>query len=156
MAVKKPAHPAIRIVIVDRSPAFVAAATGWIADQPDLAVVGTARTGPEGLDAVARLAPELVLVDAVLPELDGFELVRRIKARARAPLAVMTTLFASEAVRGAAFEAGADGFLPKDDFAGAFELLLGDLTDGGRPRTLGTGPTRSRSDRPGSRTEPDP
>jgi len=145
----------VRILIVDRSEAFLTGVARWIADRPDLTVAGTARSGPEGLDAVERLDPDLVLVDAVLPGLDGFRFVRAVKQRPRPPLAIVTMFLASSAARDAARDAGADGFLAKDDFAGSFELLLGELPTGrgwrdGRPAT------RKKSVRPGSRTEPAP
>jgi len=146
------AAPLVRIVIVDRSEAFRSGASGWIADQPGLEVVGTARSGPEGLRAVERLDPDLVLVDAVLPEMDGFQLVRTIKRRERPPLAVVTTFLPSTVARDAAYDAGADGFVAKDDFAGSFELLLDELLDGrgGDGRLT----TRKRSVPRGSRIEP--
>lgn len=151
----EPPDPELRILIVDGSDAFLGSAVAWIAGRPGLQVVGTARTGSEGLDAVERLDPDLVLVDAVLPGLDGFQLVREIKKRERPPFAVVTTFMASSAAKSAALDAGADGFVAKDDFAGAFDLLLGDIPGRRRPRRQRI-TDRERSVPRGSRTEPIP
>ncbi len=151
----KRAERPLKTLIVDRSEAFLAGAARFIADRAELEVVGTAASGPEALEAVERLDPDLVVVEAVLPGLDGFRVVRALKARPRPPLAVLTTFLASGTAEDAAFAAGADGFVAKDDFAGAFELLLRELLDE-RLETGGPLRGRERSARPGSRTEPGP
>jgi two-component system chemotaxis response regulator CheB len=142
-------------LIVDGNEAFLRTASAWCANRPELEVVGTARSGKEALDAVDRLDPDLVVVDAVLPGFDGFGFVRELKARPGAPVVVVTMFLAGSPARDAAHAAGADGFIAKDDFAGAFDLLLADLF-----RSTSQRETRlrlpERSDRPGSRTEPTP
>lgn len=147
--------PPLRTLIIDASEAFRDGVIRWAGERSDLVVVGTARSGPEGLAAVEELDPDLVLVDAVLPELDGFQTVRAIKAHAGAPLAVFVTFVANSAVQAEAFAAGADGFVPKDDFTAAFELLLDDLIEAGdRPR--GAVSSRERPAPRESRIERDP
>jgi DNA-binding NarL/FixJ family response regulator len=145
----------LRTLVVDSSEAVHAGVARWAAGRPELIIVGTARTGPDALLAVGRLEVDLVLIDAVLPGLDGLHVVRAIKAHADPPLAVVTSLFADSAMRQEAFAAGADGFVPKDDFAVAFERLLPELADSLR-RGAAALRTPERSDRRGSRIEPDP
>ena len=144
-----------RTLVVDDSDAFRASMVRWITARPDLRLAGTARSGPEALDAVERLSPDLVILDAVLPGIDGFRLTRSLKTRADAPLVVLVTFHASAAAREEAHTAGADGFLAKQDFTEEFETLLGrwaaDLV--GRARRI---TTPAIPDRPGSRTVPDP
>jgi two-component system cell cycle response regulator len=83
--------------------------------------VVTARNGREALDAVTRDKPDIVLLDAMMPEMDGFEACRRLKSNpehAHIPVVMVTALNDIEdRVRG--LDAGADDFLtkPVDDVA---------------------------------------
>jgi DNA-binding NarL/FixJ family response regulator len=95
-----------------------------IESRPDLRLVGTARSGFSALEAAADLRPDLVIVEAVLPGIDGFRLTRALKARANAPLVVIVTFHASAAARDEAYAAGADGFLAKGDFSDEFDAIL--------------------------------
>src|SRR5262249_7540471 len=76
------------------------------------------------LVAVADLSPDLVIVEAVLPGMDGFRLARALKSTSGAPLVVMVTFHANAAARDEAFAAGADGFLAKAEFSDELDALL--------------------------------
>lgn len=75
----------------------------------------TATNGPEALEKVATLSPDIVLLDVMMPGMDGFEVCRRIKAdpaTAHIPVVMVTALTeAPERIKG--LEAGADDFLSK-------------------------------------------
>jgi DNA-binding NarL/FixJ family response regulator len=102
-----------RIVIVDDHPLVRDAIRRTLA-APDMAVVGEAGTGPEGLAIAASLAPDLILVDLNLPGMSGHELLRDL--RTRAPGARLVVLTASSSADDAeqAILAGAAGYLTKD------------------------------------------
>jgi DNA-binding response OmpR family regulator len=72
----------------------------------------TALTGPLGLEQLARAAIDLVILDVMLPELSGFEVLRRIRALSRVPV-IMLTARGEEVDRIVGLEMGADDYLAK-------------------------------------------
>lgn len=75
----------------------------------------TAYSGPEALDVISREHPDIVLLDVMMPGMDGFEVCRRIKAdpsTAHIPV-VMVTALDQPSDRVAGLESGADDFLTK-------------------------------------------
>ena len=82
--------------------------------QPDLTVAGEASDGREAIDLVARLEPDVVLMDVRMPGTDGLEATRAIVASgSRSRIIILTTFDLDEYVY-AALRAGASGFLLKD------------------------------------------
>lgn len=100
-----------RILIVDDMPPNVKVLTAWLGSEHY--VVSTAANGFEALAKIEAEAPDIVLLDAMMPGLDGFETCRRIKddpATAHIPVIMVTALSeVDDLVRG--FDAGADDFL---------------------------------------------
>lgn len=74
--------------------------------------VCTVYTGPEGVQAAAREAWSAVILDVMLPEMDGFEVLRRIRRQSDVPI-LMLTARGDEADRIEGLEGGADDYLPK-------------------------------------------
>lgn len=72
----------------------------------------TAATGPAGLEQLARAPVDLVVLDVMLPELSGFEVLRRIRAASRVPV-IMLTARGEEVDRVVGLELGADDYLAK-------------------------------------------
>jgi DNA-binding response OmpR family regulator len=75
--------------------------------------VRTAASGPEALEAVARSVPDLVLLDVMLPGLDGLEVCRRLRAEHPLLYILMLTARAEELDRVVGLEVGADDYLTK-------------------------------------------
>ena len=87
-----------------------------IESQPDLEVAGEAANGLEAVAAVRELAPDVVLMDVRMPQLDGVEATRRIVSMdppTASRIIILTTFDLDEYVY-AALRAGASGFLLKD------------------------------------------
>jgi CheY-like chemotaxis protein len=147
-------HP-LRVLVVDESDAFRESVEEWIAGRADLRLAGTARGGLEALDAIDRARPDLVILDAILADIDGFRITPIIKKSPSAPLVVLVTFHASAAARERALAVGADGFLAKQHFTDGIEALLAGWEDAGRARD-GAVRTPARRGRPESQTVPDP
>jgi len=69
----------VRVLVVDDSQVFRNVLGALVAATPGFDVVGTASSGREALELVAQLAPQLVLLDAHMPELNGVETALRIR-----------------------------------------------------------------------------
>jgi len=75
--------------------------------------VHLAGSGMEALSLLEELSPDLILLDIMMPELDGWETLRRIRGMGcRAPVIVLTVLYEPE-YREKSFAAGADAVVPK-------------------------------------------
>jgi two-component system, cell cycle response regulator len=102
-----------RILVVDDNPLNARMLVDWLTSQHY--IVSTAADGFTALAKIAAERPDLVLLDVVMPQLNGFEACRRIKsdpAMADIPVIMVTALSdVDDLVRG--FEAGADDFITK-------------------------------------------
>jgi DNA-binding NarL/FixJ family response regulator len=106
----------IRVVLVDDQELVRAGFRVLIESAPDIEVVGEAGDGEEAVEVVARERPEVVLMDIRMPNVDGLEATRRIRALDRTEgvrILILTTFDLDEYVH-EALRAGASGFLLKD------------------------------------------
>jgi DNA-binding NarL/FixJ family response regulator len=85
-----------------------------IESQADLEVVGEVSNGREALAATERLAPDVILMDVRMPQMDGVEATRRIADSDSAARVIILTTFDLDEYVYAALRAGASGFLLKD------------------------------------------
>ncbi|GAA3236895.1 response regulator transcription factor [Streptomyces lavendulae] len=103
----------IRVVVADDQE-LVRSGFAMILDvQEDIEVVAEVGDGAAAVEAVARLAPDVVLLDIRMPVLDGIEACRRISAGGACRTVMLTTFDSDEYVY-EALHAGASGFLLKD------------------------------------------
>lgn len=100
----------IRTVIVDDEPVARAGMRKLLEDDPDITIVGEAGDGAEAVKAVARLHPDLLLLDIQMPELNGFQVLDAIGADA-VPAVVFVTAYDQFAVK--AFEVQALDYVLK-------------------------------------------
>ena len=104
----------IRILLVDDHPVVRHGLRGMLDAEPDLAVVGEASSGTEGLARAAELTPDIVLMDLRMPDGDGVEATGRILAATPKTRVVVLTTYESDRDILRAIEAGACGYLLKD------------------------------------------
>ncbi len=77
-------------------------------------MVGEARDGAEAVELARVLQPDVILMDVTMPEMDGVEACRQIRAALPEIRVVMLTMHADQEVLAAAIRAGASGYLVKD------------------------------------------
>jgi DNA-binding NarL/FixJ family response regulator len=105
----------IRILLADDNPEFLHAATNFLATDPQLEIVGQARSGQQARDQVSDLQPRLVIMDLAMPGTSGLEATRQIKTQANPPYVIILTLYDNAEYRAEAERMGADGFVAKSD-----------------------------------------
>lgn len=104
----------IQILIADDHPVVREGLAGMLAGQPDFEVVGIAKNGKEAIALHKDLAPDLILMDLRMPELDGVEAIQAIKSDNTSTYILVLTTYDSDADIIRAIEAGATGYLLKD------------------------------------------
>lgn len=103
-----------RVVIVDDHPTFLRGLRAVLERLEDVEVVGEACTGEQALDVCATVAPDVVIMDLLMPGMGGLETTRRLQGEmADLHVLVLSMNHADESVY-AALRAGARGYLLKD------------------------------------------
>jgi DNA-binding NarL/FixJ family response regulator len=104
----------IRVLIVDDDALVRAGLSMMLAGSDDVLVVGEAADGSQVAAAVDDFAPDVVLMDIRMPEVDGLAATEALRARADAPQIIVLTTFDADDQVLRALRAGAAGFLLKD------------------------------------------
>jgi two-component system LytT family response regulator len=104
----------LRVLIVDDEPPARRGVRARLADQPDIEIVAECGCGEDAVKAIQHLAPDLVFLDIQMPDLSGFDVLRRLP-RGRLPFVVFLTAYDEHTLR--AFEVHAIDYLlkPIDD-----------------------------------------
>jgi two-component system response regulator NreC len=105
----------LRTILVDDYPPLLAALATLLRTYSGVEIIGRANTGTEGLKLAAEHAPDLVLVDFSMPDMDGATVTRRLKAYPKPPKVVVMSFHAEPEYRDKAIQAGADAYLVKTD-----------------------------------------
>ena len=104
----------IRVLVVDDHAIVRKGVVSLLATEPDIVVVGEAGNGRVAVEKAAELKPDVVLMDLVMPEMDGLEAIQQITAsQPKARILVLTSFAADDKVF-PALKAGALGYLLKD------------------------------------------
>ena len=103
----------IQVLVADDHPAFRRGLELMLAEVADVHVTGMAETGTRAVELAGSLAPDVVLMDLQMPDLDGIEATRRISRIVPAPAVVVLTMFEDDDSVFAAMRAGARGYLLK-------------------------------------------
>ncbi len=104
----------ITVLIVDDHQLVREGVRTFLQRQSDITVVGDAASGQEGLKLAAELVPDVVLMDLVMPEMDGVETTRRLKQISPSSQVIVLTSFDDDQHILPAIRAGALSYLLKD------------------------------------------
>jgi DNA-binding NarL/FixJ family response regulator len=147
----------IRVVIVDDETLVRSGLSLIVGSAPDIEVVATC-SGGEALGTVRAYAPQVVLLDIRMPDVDGLTVLRSLHALPDPPAVAMLTTFDTDEYIGTALRAGAAGFLLKDTDPDQLMQAVRTLAVGGRVLSpavtdtviagyLDAGPDRQTADR---------
>jgi two-component system, NarL family, nitrate/nitrite response regulator NarL len=102
------------LLVIDDHPLFRKGVAQLLALDPQLRLVGDTSTGAEGVELAKRLAPDLILLDLNMKEMNGIDTLRALRAAGVESRVVMLTVSDNPEDIVAAIRSGADGYLLKD------------------------------------------
>jgi two-component system NarL family response regulator len=121
----------IRVLVADDHPIFRVGLKNLISQQADMEVVGEASDGPETVERVLAIRPDVTLLDLRMPNLDGPQVIGQVLASDKdARIIILTTYDGDEDIY-RAVEAGARGYLLKDTFPEGMLDAIRDVHGGG-------------------------
>jgi len=105
----------VKIIIADDNRNFCQVLQNHLQNQEDLRVVGVANNGLEAWELIQTQEPDLIILDLVMPNLDGLGVLERINSRTRIarPKIIMQTAFGQESLTHQAMMLGVDYFILK-------------------------------------------
>jgi len=104
----------IKILMADDHPVVRAGIRGMLETQDDFQVIAEAENGREAFEQIAKLKPDVALMDLRMPEMDGVEAIGKIKEKYPDINILVLTTYDTDADIVRAVEAGATGYLLKD------------------------------------------
>lgn len=103
----------IRVLVADDNREFVELVKGFIERQEDMTLVGVAYHGNEALELISREKPHVVLLDIIMPHLDGLGVLEKLENSSQRPKIIILTAFGQEAMTQRAVNLGADYYILK-------------------------------------------
>ena len=103
----------LRVLLVDDHPFVRKGVSAVLAQEPDVEIVGEAETTAEALDLATRLRPDLVVLDLLLRDGDGVDVLREVKRERPECLVVVLSGVSEEVYAERLLRAGASGFVSK-------------------------------------------
>jgi DNA-binding NarL/FixJ family response regulator len=124
--------PVVRVLVADDHPIVLDGVTLALQSTSWLQVAGYARTGHEAIAAVARLRPDVVLLDLRLPDMLGPEAIHALVAQHPTVKVILFTAFPDHAALSAALDAGAHAVVVKDAERADLVDIIGRVVAGER------------------------
>jgi DNA-binding NarL/FixJ family response regulator len=103
----------VRVFVVDDSDVFLDAVREVVRACAEFELIGEAHTGEAAIPAVRRMKPDLVLVDVILPGIDGLETCRRLADNAAHPFVILCSVGEDPRTGARATDCGDVPFMPK-------------------------------------------
>ena len=118
----------VKLLLADDHTMFAQGLQSLLADDFDL--LGTVANGEELVNAMQTLEPEVIIVDISMPVLNGFDAVRRIKARGSEAKVIFLTMHDDETLVAEAFRCGASGYVLKQAAGEELVAAIGKVMQG--------------------------
>lgn len=131
----------VRVIVVEDQLLVRRGLVGLLEPEEGVEVVGEAKDGVEALREIPRVRPDVALVDARMPRMDGIELIRRLSERHPRIAAIVLTTFDDDEYVFGGLRAGAKGYLLKDTSP---EDLVSAIRKASRGETVLGSPVASR------------
>ncbi|GIN85534.1 stage 0 sporulation protein A [Heyndrickxia sporothermodurans] len=103
----------IKVFIVDDNRELVGLLEDFISSQEDMEISGVAYNGQECLELLQNATPDVLILDIIMPHLDGLGVLEKLRAKTEMPNVIMLTAFGQEDVTKKAVELGASYFILK-------------------------------------------
>jgi len=103
----------IRVLLADDNREFVEIVKEFIERQEDMTLVGVAYHGNEALELIAREEPHVVLLDIIMPHLDGLGVLEKLQNASQRPKIIILTAFGQESMTHRAVSLGANYYILK-------------------------------------------
>src|SRR5688572_20646542 len=123
----------LRTMLVDDNPLFLAALRKLLATMDGIDVIATVSSGEQALSEAARLTPDLVLLDLMMPGMHGLDALRALRRLAHVPQIVIITLHDTADYRHEACESGALALISKHALDDELPTLVADLLAARQP-----------------------
>jgi DNA-binding NarL/FixJ family response regulator len=104
----------VTVILVDDHPVVRDGLSAMLSTEPDIEVVGEAGTGAEALSILPKLRPAIAVMDLLLPDMGGCDVVRQYSSHSSDTAFIILTSLAGDEEIYRALEAGARGYLFKD------------------------------------------
>ena len=105
----------ITVLIADDNQEFSMTLATYLKNQEDMVVVGRAKDGNEALDMIPNLMPDIVLLDVIMPHLDGIGVLEKINMikMSKKPICIMLSAVGQDKITRKAIELGAEYYVVK-------------------------------------------
>jgi DNA-binding NarL/FixJ family response regulator len=120
----------IRVLLADDHALFRAGIRSLLKSVPEIEVVGEAATGREALDLIAASSPDVVLMDILMPQLNGLDAAAQIAATHPEVRVIILSMNSAEQYVFEALRAGAAGYLLKNVEPSELELAIKAVANG--------------------------
>ena len=103
----------LKVFVADDNREFNDLLVEYLEQQPDIDIVGKAYNGKEALDLIGHNPPDILLLDIIMPYLDGLAVLEQVNRMSKKPKVIMLTAFGQEDITRKAVELGAAYYILK-------------------------------------------
>jgi CheY-like chemotaxis protein len=120
----------LRVLVADDHHVMRQGLVSLVAEQPSIEVVGEASNGVEAVEMAKQLAPDVIVMDVSMPEMDGVEATRRVKRLFPKTRVIALTMYDDEQIEREMRSAGAEEFVNKAHSSANLLKAIYGLSDG--------------------------